>query len=200
MTIDWDARYAESGQIWSGNPNGALVAEVAEFAPGTAVDVGCGEGADAIWLAARGWDVMAFDVSTVALDRAAQHAEATGVRVEFVHAGLLDASPAGRAFGLVSAQYPAVLHEQGRSLAALLALVAPDGTLLFVHHSEVGSEAAREAGFDPADYLLPHDVHSALLEAADEWDVRVYVERARHVTTGAGAAHHTDVVLRARRR
>ena len=67
----WDERYSSAPAIWSGNPNPQLVAEVADFAPGTALDIGAGEGADALWLAQQGWSVTAVDISTVALDRAA---------------------------------------------------------------------------------------------------------------------------------
>src|SRR3546814_632020 len=64
QAAEWDARYSEKeGSMWSGRPNGRLVAEVEELAPGRALDVGCGEGADAIWLAQRGWTVTAIDVS-----------------------------------------------------------------------------------------------------------------------------------------
>ena len=75
---EWDARYAEADRVWSGNPNGALVAEVAGLLPGRALDVGCGEGADAVWLAGRGWDVTALDVSKIAIDRAVLHARHAG--------------------------------------------------------------------------------------------------------------------------
>ena len=77
----WDARYRSADRIWSGNPNPHLVAHVAELVPRTALDVGCGEGADTIWLASLGWHVTAIDVSTVALDRAAEQAAAAGRRV-----------------------------------------------------------------------------------------------------------------------
>jgi 2-polyprenyl-3-methyl-5-hydroxy-6-metoxy-1,4-benzoquinol methylase len=77
----WDERYAVSEQIWSGEPNVALVAEVDDLEPGTALDVGCGEGADAIWLANRGWQVTAIDVSDIALQRAATAAEQAHVDV-----------------------------------------------------------------------------------------------------------------------
>ncbi len=119
-----------------------------------------------------------------------------GVTVQLIHAGLLEPALTGAQFDLVNVQYPALLHEQGRSLNALLELVAPGGTLLFVHHADAEWDEARRAGFDPADYLLPRNVHAALDEG---WDVQVYEERARQVTTGAGAGHSADLVLRARR-
>ncbi|HEV7666156.1 MAG TPA: class I SAM-dependent methyltransferase, partial [Chloroflexota bacterium] len=74
----WDERYASAATIWSGNPNPHLVAQVSDLRPGTALDVGSGEGADAIWLAEQGWQVTGIDVSMVALERAAQMAAAAG--------------------------------------------------------------------------------------------------------------------------
>ena len=70
----WNDRYASAPAIWSGKPNAQLVAEASGLAPSTALDVGCGEGADAVWLAERGWHVTALDISQVALDEAAEHA------------------------------------------------------------------------------------------------------------------------------
>jgi SAM-dependent methyltransferase len=194
---DWDERYAGAPQVWSGEPNGALVAEVAGLAGGRVLDVGCGEGADAVWLAARGWQVTAIDVSRVALERAASHAAAAGVDVEWRPAGLLDADLPPAGFDLVSAQYPALLRTPGDDAErALLAAVAPGGTLLVVHHADVDTEHARQAGFDPADYVSPADV-ARLLDAG--WQVEVDERRPRHVTSGAGAHHAADLVLRARR-
>jgi 2-polyprenyl-3-methyl-5-hydroxy-6-metoxy-1,4-benzoquinol methylase len=89
---EWDERYAGAEQVWSGEPNASLVAEVGHLEPGTVLDVGCGEGADAIWLAGRGWQVTAIDVSGIALQRAAAAAERSHVDVKWMHAGLLDAS------------------------------------------------------------------------------------------------------------
>ncbi|MEO7555915.1 MAG: class I SAM-dependent methyltransferase [Acidimicrobiales bacterium] len=195
---DWDERYAESDRVWSGQPNGALVAELGDEAPGRALDVGCGEGADAVWLAGRGWLVTALDVSSVALDRARQAAAAVGVDVDWLHAGLLDAPLPPRGFDLVSAQYPALLRTSGHDAErALLAAVAPGGVLLVVHHTHMDTDEAKEHGFDPADFVTPELVHAAL---DDSWDVEVYEERARHVEGGAGAHHTHDLVLRARRR
>src|SRR4051812_6953380 len=80
QATEWDARYSErDGTMWSGRPNGRLVAEVADLTPGRALDVGCGEGADAIWLARRGWMVTAIDVSDVAVTRARDAGELAGV-------------------------------------------------------------------------------------------------------------------------
>ena len=75
--------YAEQHTIWSGQPNAQLVAETSRLAPGTALDVGCGEGADAVWLAEHGWDVTAVDISAIALDRARAHASSAGVNISF---------------------------------------------------------------------------------------------------------------------
>lgn len=193
----WDARYAETDQVWSGDPNGALVAEVAGLTPGRALDVGCGEGADAVWLAGQGWDVTALDVSTVALERAARHARDAGVRVRWVHAGLVEATLSLGAFDLVSAQY-AVLRRTPAAEAerALLAAVAPGGVLLVVHHADVDVEHARARGFDPADYVQPTQV-AELLD--DDWHLETDELRPRSLATGAGAGHSLDRILRARR-
>jgi SAM-dependent methyltransferase len=194
----WDERYAGADQVWSGEANGALVREAAGLAPGQALDVGCGEGADAVWLALRGWEVTAVDVSPVALDRASRHAGQARVRVRWVHSGLVGAPIAPGAFDLVSAQYPALLRTPGHDAErALLAAVAPGGTLLVVHHHQpIDPEQARAHGFDPDDYVTPDDVAAQL---DDAWQVKVREIRARNVTAGAGAHHTHDLVLRAHR-
>lgn len=194
---EWDERYASAERVWSGRPNGALVAEVAGLRPGRALDVGCGEGADVVWLAQQGWDVTGLDVSQVALDRAAMHARQAGASVRWVHADLVQAQLPAGAFDLVSAQYPALLRTPGDDAErALLAAVAPGGTLLVVHHADIDPEEAKARGFDPADYVAPADV-AALLD--DGWRVEVDEKRSRDITGGAGAHHTHDLVLRARR-
>ncbi|KOX21116.1 MULTISPECIES: class I SAM-dependent methyltransferase [unclassified Streptomyces] len=197
---EWDTRYSERQQLWSGRPNGALVAEVADLSPGRALDVGCGEGADAIWLARAGWDVTALEVSGVALARAAAHARDAGAGVRWVHAGLTEAALPPASFDLVSAQYPALLRTPGSTAEhALLAAVAPGGVLLLVHHAGVdGHHAERQDdAFDPAAYVWPSTV-AALL--GDDWRIEADEERPRVAPEGGAGAHHThDVVLRARR-
>jgi len=141
--------------------------------------------------------VTALDVSRVALDRAALHARQAGAVVRWVHAGLVGAPLGQGGFDLVSAQYPALASTPGGDAErALLAAVAPGGTLLVVHHADIDAEQAKGHGFDPADYVSPADV-AALLD--DRWRVEVDQRRPRHVDGGAGAHHTHDLVLRALR-
>jgi len=187
---EWNARYLESEQIWSGNPNAALVREVAGLTPGTALDLGCGEGADAIWLARQGWQVTGVDVSDVALDRARQHADAAGVRVEFV---LDDLATSPGEFDLVTSFFlhvpEAALRE--RTLLVAAASVAPGGTLLVVGHS-------RAAGHGHDSMLLEtgHEVVEKLRLSADAWIIEVTADVERAATN----MHTVDTVVRARRR
>ncbi len=132
----WDHRYGSTARVWSGNPNVQLVASVSDLSPGTALDVGSGEGADAIWLARRGWQVTAVDISPVALDRAAQEAARAGVDgIRWRAADLLTWDPAPEQYDLVSAQF---IHLPGAARAVLhsrlAAAVRPGGTLLIVGH------------------------------------------------------------------
>ncbi|MGI5365201.1 class I SAM-dependent methyltransferase [Streptomyces iakyrus] len=184
--------------MWSGRPNGALVADVAGLTPGRVLDVGCGEGADAIWLARGGWDVTALDVSGVALERAARHARDAGVDVQWVHAALTDAVLPSASLDLVSAQYPALLRTPDAAAErALLAAVAPGGVLLLVHHAGMDTRHAHESGFDPADYVWPSMVADLL---DDDWEVETNEQRPRVAPEGGAGAHHTDdLVLRVRR-
>jgi SAM-dependent methyltransferase len=195
---EWDTRYAEREQLWSGRPNGALEAEVAGLTPGRALDVGCGEGADAVWLAREGWEVTAIEVSGVALERAAGHARDAGVTVRWVHAALTEAALAPGSFDLVSAQYPALLRTPDAAAErALLAAVAPGGVLLVVHHAGMETRQADDGDFDPADYVWPSMI-SALFD--DDWEIEADEQRPRVAPDGGAGAHHTDdVVLRARR-
>ncbi|MGY4859820.1 class I SAM-dependent methyltransferase [Cryobacterium sp. AP23] len=193
----WDERYADRDRLWSGKPNAVLLSETNGLRPGRVLDVGCGEGADALWLAEEGWDVTALDVSQVALDRAAREADQRGVEVRWLHAGLVEAALPPASFDLVSAQYPALLRtDDHRAEHALLNAVAPGGVLLIVHHPAPTEAEARAHGFHPDDYVSPADV-AALLD--DRWLVELDETRPRHVATGAGAHHTEDVVLRARR-
>ena len=130
----WEQRYREKDQRWSGNPNAVLVTEVADLTPGTALDAGAGEGADALWLAERGWQVTGVDLSTVALARAAAEAQRQGLAVTWQQLDLTR-HPAPDRYDLVTAFF---LHmpKQPRTqmFAHLAAAVAPGGRLLVVGH------------------------------------------------------------------
>ncbi|WP_424183617.1 class I SAM-dependent methyltransferase [Actinokineospora sp. G85] len=136
-TLFWEDRYSHSSQLFSGNPNPLLVREVTGLPPGNALDLGCGEGGDAIWLAGQGWRVTGVDISMTALRRAADHAERAGVGglVAWERHELGKTFPGGR-YELVSAQFlqsPVALDQDGVLRRAVEA-VAPGGTLLMVMH------------------------------------------------------------------
>lgn len=135
----WDERYRESERTWSGRVNQALADSVAELTPGRALDIGCGEGADAIWLAERGWRVDGLDISPTAVARAEAAAQAAGVDDVTFHAGSLIewATECDETFKLVTAMFLHVRDGQDRAalLRAASSLVAPGGRLLVVSHA-----------------------------------------------------------------
>ncbi|TDK25614.1 class I SAM-dependent methyltransferase [Arthrobacter crusticola] len=198
----WDRRYAEHRRVWSGNPNPHLVTTASALPPGRALDVGCGEGADALWLARSGWRVTGVDISEVALGRAREQARledtAVAARVDWVHADLLEAPPEPGGFDLVSAQFMQ-LAEPARSalFSGLAEAVAPGGTLLIVGHhlSDLQTTVRRPPLpelFYTAEDLIP------LLDGG--WDITACEARPRSVadTEGHQATIH-DTVLQARR-
>ena len=201
---DWDHRYSGE-QLWSGRPNGSLVNHVEAMPPGRALDVGAGEGGDALWLAARGWDVTASDISQRALDRLAAEARRRGLRVECrrVDANAPGAFAAG-GFDLVSAHYASIPRTpDDRGILNLVGAVAPGGTLLVVGHDLEPLRApldtrSQSQAFDPDAYVRTDDV-AAALAATSGWEIIVH-ERQPRPPGAASASHHVDdVVLRARR-
>lgn len=196
MAVDWNERYRQRARgLWSGRVNDVVRDEVPGLEPGRALDVGCGEGADAIWLARRGWTVTGLDVSSVALERAAVAAAEAGVRVEWVCADLTVSSPPAAAFELVSVQYPALPHAPGDSLGAIVGAVAPGGVLLVVGHGPPDPDFWRGKGMEPDDFVQVADVAAALGEG---WTVELEGMRPRRrVREGTPWTH--DVILRARR-
>src|SRR5579875_2383028 len=106
-STSWDERYSGEERIWSGNPNPQLVAEVSGLSPGTALDVGCGEGGDVVWLARQGWRVTGADFSANGLARAARHAEQAGVadRTDWWQVDARSFAAGGRSFDLVTTHF-----------------------------------------------------------------------------------------------
>ena len=175
--------------MWSGRPNGRLVAEVAGLDPGRALDVGCGEGADAIWLARHGWTVTAIDVSDVAVGRAREAAERAGVTVDWVCGDALSTSFPARSFDLVSMQYPALPKAAGEAaVRTLLDTVRPGGLLLAVYHDldDEHREHMKSRGVDPADYVGADDL---VLLLGDDFTVERARRRAAHRPAARRPAH-----------
>jgi thioredoxin reductase/SAM-dependent methyltransferase len=202
---DWDGRYSGEPQ-WSGNPNGSLVAEVAGLTPGTALDIGAGEGGDALWLAEQGWRVTAADISALALDRVRAQAQRRSVPVATLQADANAAAPFdGARYDLVTAAYASIPRTpDARGVTNYLDAVAPGGQLLIINHdvsdireamSHAGSESTRP--FDHEAFVGTEDFVEAL-SASSEWEIEVNERRER--PAGAASAHHVhDMVLRARR-
>ncbi len=203
----WEERYAERPAVWSGRANPQLVTEVAGLTPGRALDVGSGEGADVLWLAARGWRVTGLDFSQVALDRAAGRAADAGAdvarRTDWRRADLRGWAPADGdrlAYDLVTSHFA---HLPDRGMATLLPrladAVAPGGTLLVVgHHPDDLSGGQRWAAVD---MMFTADDLVALLDPAD-WVVEVAEKRPRQAPAheGHGTVTVHVAVLRAQRR
>jgi len=199
QAAEWDARYSErEGAMWSGRPNGRLQAEVVGLPLGRALDVGCGEGADAIWLAGRGWTVTGIDISDVAISRARQAAELAGAAVEWICGAVLRTLfPAG-SFDLVSMQYPALPKAAGEAaVRALLGTVRPGGLLLAVYHDlgDEHREHMKERGVDPADYVGVDDLSQLL---GGDFTVERHAVEPR-IDPPPDTPHIADVVLRATR-
>jgi SAM-dependent methyltransferase len=160
---DWDRRYAEIDSLWSLTPNRFLVAEAADLHPGNALDLACGEGRNAIWLAERGWQVTAVDYSEVAIEKARRRAEEEHVEVDFRVQDLLTFGPARRAYDLVVLLYLQIpAPERRQVLAAAAEAVAPAGTLLLVGHDLLNATEGVGGPSDPSVLYTPDDIVAEL--------------------------------------
>lgn len=214
----WERRYQEADAVWSGRPNAALVTEATGLPAGRALDLGCGEGADSVWLAEHGWQVTAIDISATAIARGRAHAEARGVddRIEWHQHDLVTWQPAAE-YDLVSAQF---LHSRfdfprDEVLRRAAAAAAPGGAILVVGHAGVPPWAQREADADQRHEGSHregghHHEHENLPTAAETvrslgldqpgWAVLVAEHRTRTATLPDGStAELDDAVVLARR-
>jgi SAM-dependent methyltransferase len=161
---DWNARYARKELLWTAQPNRLFATEVERLGPGRALDLACGEGRNAVWLAQRGWHVTGVDFSDVALAKAAELAASRGVEVDWVLADVLDHEPAPGAFDLVAVLYLQLPHDElARALRNAVRGVAPGGALVVLGHDTRnltdGYGGPRDASvlFTPADVVASLD-------------------------------------------
>jgi thioredoxin reductase/SAM-dependent methyltransferase len=200
----WDERYRSAGRIWSGGANPHLVTTAIDLAPATALDVGSGEGADAIWLASRGWRVTGIDVSGVALGRAAERAAEAGAevadRISWQRADVLSWDPAPQRFDLVSAQF---MHLPRPALQALhrrlAAAVRPGGTLLIVGHHPSDLETSMGRPHLP-ELMFTADQIAASLDPGHWQVIDVAAPERQAVDPDGRSITIRDAVLRAVRR
>jgi len=201
----WEDRYRSGVGAGKLDPSPSLVTDAGALRPGRALDAGCGVGGDALWLAARGWHVVAVDVSRTALQRGRQAAEAAGLafakRIEWVHADLTGWEPAPSAFDLVSSHYVHVPGPPEVLFGRLASWVAPGGSLLVVGHDGGqghghGSGHSRPVGAQ----VRTGQIVSSLPE--EQWDILAAEARTHTMQRpdGGGPVTLDDVVVHARRR
>ena len=193
----WDERYRADELVWKAGPNRFLVEEVADLAPGRALDLACGEGRNALWLAQRGWQVTAVDFSAVGLQKARRLASERELELILVEADVLEWEPPEASFDLVIVMY---LHlpasARRRVMRAATRGLAPGATLLVVGHDATNLTEGVGGPQDPAVLFSPEDIVGDLpgLEIGR-------AERGRRpVATDNGEVTAIDAVVRAVRR
>ena len=196
----WEELYGGSERRWSGRVNPVLADVVGPLAPGSALDLGCGEGGDAVWLAGHGWDVTAVDVSPTAVRRTTEHAAEAGVgdRVRAERHDLARTLPDGT-FDLVSAQFLQTPLEFPRAevLRRLAGQVRPGGLLLVVDHGSAPSWAWAH----DHEFPTPEQIADEIALSPDTW-TRERVEMRERDVTGPNGEQATilDAVVAFRRR
>lgn len=157
----WDERYSGHELVWSAGPNRFVAEECARLAPGRALDLACGEGRNALWLAELGWSVTAVDFSPVGIARARELAEARGLTLDLLVEDVTTWKPPAGAFDLVVIAY-LQLPEIGAVLARASEALAPGGVLMFVGHDRTNLTEGVGGPQDPAVLHTPSDVTAAL--------------------------------------
>lgn len=198
----WEHRYQDASPDTAADPvsqpGAQLAAEVAGMTPGTALDAGCGTGADAVWLARQGWEVTAVDVSPTAVQQArtlaAKHEPDVTGRISWLAADLTVWQPPQQ-YALVVSQYVHPDLPFGDFVARLAGAVAPGGTLLVVGHDPTDSHSAAHAPRTAS--IGPDAVVSAL--DPNQWHVSVAETRTRQVTRGSTRPTIADIVVKAHR-
>lgn len=192
----WDERYRGSDLVWGAGPNRFLVEQVADLTPGTALDVACGEGRNAIWLAEQGWLMVGVDFSSVGLDKARRLAGERGVTVDWVQGDLTTWEPPDLCDLVVVMYLHLPAHVRHHVFARMAGSVAPGGAMLVVGHDLSNLTEGHGGPQNPLVLYGPDDV-------VGDVDGILAIERAervhRSVSTPEGEATAIDVLVRARR-
>ncbi len=160
---EWDRRYAGTELLWTAEPNRFVVAELADLRPGRALDLGAGEGRNAVWLAGRGWKVTAVDFSAVGLEKGRRLATARGAAVDWVRADVLSYRPDAQSFQLVLVAYLQLrAAELDSVLRQAVTALAPGGVLLVVGHDVINLTQGVGGPQDPAVLYTPEAVTRSL--------------------------------------
>jgi len=193
---EWDRRYADSEFLWTVEPNRFVVEELGDLPPGRALDLGCGEGRNAVWLAQQGWQITAVDFSPVGLAKARRLASARRVTVDWVLADLLRFEPPADAYQLVLVTY---LHIQPEERAAVLLsarpALTPGGQILVVGHDLANLSEGVGGPQDPTLLYTPAIITAELPGLSVQRAVRVH----RPVEVDGQTHHAIDTLVRASR-
>lgn len=181
----WNRRYSARELIWSIEANRTVQAELADLSPGKALDLGCGEGRNALWLAEQGWQVTAVDFSSVALAKARRIADHRGLTVEWVEADLSRYVPAGDTYDLVLICF---LHtdsgERSHWLPSAAEAVRRGGTFLYLGHDRDNPTRGHGGPQDPDNLPSLDELRGYLTQF--EIEVATTIERNTHHETGHG--------------
>jgi SAM-dependent methyltransferase len=198
---EWDERYAASDLVWGVEPNRWVAAELADLEPGRALDVACGEGRNAIWLASRGWTVTGTDFSEVAIERARRLAAQAGVeaRSTWIRTDVTDGLPPGTFDAVVLAYLQLPMTQRRAVVRSSAGVLAPGGTLLVVAHDATNLTEGYGGPRDPA---VLYGADDLLADLADREDLAVdkATRVRRPVETPDGPRDAIDALLRVRRR
>jgi SAM-dependent methyltransferase len=199
----WDQRYSASELVWSREPNQFVASELADLAPGAAVDLAAGEGRNAIWLASRGWSATAVDFSRVALDKGARLASQAGIEVRWVCADATTWQAPAPVDLVVMAYFQVPADDRRRAVRNAARMLRPGGTLLLVAHDSTNLAEGTGGPQDPAVLMSADDVLADL--AGTDVEVVHAGRVAREVSPGdehRGADRRTawDCLVRVVRR
>jgi SAM-dependent methyltransferase len=190
-SVGWDERYRQAPKLWGAAPNRFVAEQLGDRTPGRALDLGCGNGRNALWLARTGWRVTGVDFSGVALTAGEEQARAEGLEIEWVAGDATEYAPEPGTFDAVVVAYLQLASEQlGKALRAAASAVAPGGRLVVVGHDVTNIDEGVGGPQDPAVLYTPDAV------AAELGALRVLrAEQVTRVVEGADGRRAIDTLV-----